>query len=90
MMSNPVLAEWETQLRLKSNQQLAERLRLQRLAESPGRPSQGSVTSLSPAARQDFGATGLARSSSLARTAWSRVQSLFYHPHVAEEECAQV
>jgi hypothetical protein len=88
MMSNPVMAEWETQVRVKSNQQLAERLRLERLAESPGRLSHGSQASLSPAERLGSGAAELARPSTLAKSAWNRIQSLFLHPPMAGGECA--
>jgi hypothetical protein len=88
MMNSPILAEWETQVRVRSNEQLAEQLRLKRLAGSPRSLSKGRLASLSPTHLQSFRTLGLARSSSLARAAWNRIQSLFYHPPVVEEECA--
>lgn len=89
MVNNPVLAEWEMQVRVTNNRQLAERLRLERLAESPKHLSKGRLASMSPARLRSLGALGWARSSSLARTAWSRIQPWFSHPPVVEEECAE-
>ena len=88
MMNSPVLAEWETQVRVRNNQQLAERLRLERLGEKPRSLSNGHPASLSPTRLRSFGTQGLARSSSLARAAWNGIQSLFNDPRVVEEECA--
>jgi hypothetical protein len=88
MMNSPILAEWETQVRLRNNQQLAERLRLERLGEEPTSLSSGHPADLSPSRLRSSGALGLARSSSLARAAWNRIQSLFHDQRVVEEECA--
>ena len=88
MMNSPILAEWETQVRVRNNQQLAQRLRLERLGERPRSLSKGRLASLPPTHLRSFGALGLARSSNLAKATWNRIQSLFYHPPVVEEECA--
>ena len=88
MMNSPILAEWETQVRVSNYQQLAERLRLERLGEKPRSFSNRHPARLFPSHLRSIGALGLARSSSLARAAWNRIQSLFYDPQVVEEECA--
>lgn len=88
MMNSPILAEWETQVRVRSNQQLAERLRLERLGEKPTSLSSRLPDSRWPGRLQSFGALGLARSSSLARAAWAGIQTLFDDLRVVEEECS--
>jgi hypothetical protein len=79
MINSPILAEWETQVRVRSNQQLAERLRLERLGEKPASLSSGHPASQWPSRLRSIGTL------SLARVAWNRILSPFFEPPVVEE-----
>jgi hypothetical protein len=88
MMNSPVLAEWEMQVRVSNNQQLVEKLRMERQAGSPRHLSRERQAGMLATHLGGIEVLGLARPSSLVKAAWNRIQSLFYHPPVAEEECA--
>ena len=90
MLNSPVLAEWEMQVRVRNNAVEMERMRLARLAASSQDAPGGRLpASLSLKSLQSFAASGLARSSSLARAAWQRAQPWFSQPPMTEEDCAE-
>ena len=88
-MINPVLAAWETEIRVRRNQQLAEQLRLQRMAEGARHPSRGGLAGFSVARLRGIWAGALARSSSRAGTAGKMVLGWLWGPPAAEEECTE-
>lgn len=88
MVNNPVLAEWEMQVRVADKRQLAEQLRLERLGESPKLRLKDRPAGLSTAHPRGSGAFA-SRSSSLVGMVRRIFTPWFSHPPLWRRKSVQ-